>query len=76
MCLFCQLEAQHVNTMMCLQMRRLFEEKLHLDDNKEIHAMKTHVRRVPIALKQDIKKELDRSPTLGVVAKADTPRFL
>ena len=50
-----------------------FEEKLHLEVNKEVPPTKLPVRKVPIALKKPIKEELDRLVRLDALAKVDVP---
>ena len=50
-----------------------FEEKLHLEVNKEIPPTKIPVRKVPIALKKPIKEELDRLVKLDVLTKVEVP---
>ena len=50
-----------------------FEEKLHLEVNKEVPPTKLPVRKVPIAFKKPIKEELDRLVRLDALAKVDVP---
>ena len=50
-----------------------FEEKLHLEVDKEIPPSKIPVRKVPIALKKPIKQELDRLVKLDVLSKVEVP---
>ena len=50
-----------------------FEEKLHLEVNKEVPPTKLPVRKVPIALKKPIKEKLDRLVRLDAFAKVDVP---
>lgn len=50
-----------------------FEEKLHLEVDKEIPPSKIPVRKVPMALKKPIKQELDWLVKLDVLSKVEVP---
>jgi hypothetical protein len=47
--------------------------KVHVQVNKEISPTKIPVRKVPIALKKQIKEELDRLVKLDVLTKVEVP---
>ena len=51
------------------------EGQLHLEIDKNVQPVKLHVptRRVPIALREPLKQELDRLSNIGVIQKVDTP---
>ena len=47
--------------------------QLHLEIDKNVHPVQLHTRRVPIALKEPLKKELDQLSNIVVIQKVDTP---
>ena len=52
--------------------RRLSGE-VHLKTDPTVEPVKLPLRRVPVALKQELRKELNRQENLGVIAAVDTP---
>ena len=49
------------------------EGQLHLEIDKDVHPVQLPTRRVPIALKEPLKQELDRLSSIGMILKVDTP---
>ena len=49
------------------------EGELHLEIDKNVQPVQLPTRRVPIALKEPLKKELDRLSNTGVIQRVDTP---
>ena len=47
--------------------------QLHLEIDKNVHPVELPTRRVPIALKEPLKQELDRLSNIGMIQKVDTP---
>lgn len=47
--------------------------KIHLETDPTIAPVRLPLRRVPVAMKEELKKELQRLESLGVVAAVDTP---
>lgn len=47
--------------------------QLHLEIDKDVHPVQLPTRRVPIALKEPLKQELDRLSSIGMILKVDTP---
>ena len=47
--------------------------KVHLETDPTVAPVKLPLRRVPVALKQELHKELNRLENLGVIAAVDTP---
>ena len=49
------------------------EGYLHLEIDKNVHPVQLPTKRVPIALKERFKQELDRLSNIGMIQKVDTP---
>ena len=49
------------------------EAQLHLEIDKSVQPVQLPTRRVPIALREPLKQELDRLSNIGVIRKVDTP---
>ena len=49
------------------------EGQLHLEIDKNVQPVQLPTRRVPIALREPLKHELDRLSNIGVIQKVDTP---
>ena len=49
------------------------ESELHLEIDKNVHPVQLPTQRVPIALKEPLKQELDRLSNIGMIQKVDTP---
>ena len=47
--------------------------QLHLEIEKNVQPVQLPTRRVPTALKELLKKELDWLPSIGVIQKVDIP---
>ncbi|KAK3744496.1 hypothetical protein QZH41_013159, partial [Actinostola sp. cb2023] len=50
-----------------------FPEKVHLEVDEDVKPTVTPTRRIPTALKEKFKQELDRLEELGVIAQVDKP---
>ena len=50
-----------------------FEVKLHLEIDTAMSPVKLPVRKVPVALKEPLKEELDRLEKMGILAKVEVP---
>ena len=51
----------------------LMQDKLHLEVDNEATPVQMQPRRVPVALKEPLKAELQRLETLGVIVRQDAP---
>ena len=49
------------------------EGLLHLEIDKNVQPVQLPTRKVPIALREPLKQELDRLSNIGVIRKVDTP---
>ena len=49
------------------------EELLHLEIDRNVQPVQLPARKVPIALREALKLELDRFSNIGVIQKVDTP---
>ncbi|XP_053405074.1 uncharacterized protein K02A2.6-like [Mercenaria mercenaria] len=50
-----------------------FENHLHLEIDDTVKPVKMPVRRVPVAMKEKLKRELNQLEKRGIIAKVDTP---
>lgn len=49
---------------------------LRYNINKEIHPVKQHYRRIPIALLQEVENEIDSLLKLGIIEKVDLSEWI
>ena len=49
------------------------EELIHLEIDRNVQPVQLPTRKVPIALREPLKHELDRFSNIGVIQKVDTP---